>query len=64
MLGDLTGDGEITIVDVTRLNAYRLGEIELTEEELAAADINGDGKITMLDAARLNAYFKGVIDEL
>ena len=63
-LGDLTGDGKITVIDVSRLNAYRLGEAELTEEELAVADINGDGKITMLDVARLNAYFRGVIDEL
>ena len=60
-LGDTNGDGDITTADVTILNAFILGKVELDEEELILLDINGDGKITTADVALLNAINKGKI---
>ena len=60
-LGDSNGDGDITTEDVTILNAFILGKVELDEEELILLDINGDGKITTADVALLNAINKGKI---
>ena len=60
-LGDSNGDGDITTADVTILNAFILGKVELDEEELILLDINGDGKITTADVALLNAINKGKI---
>ena len=61
-LGDISGEGEISIADVAHLNAYIVGRVELENEALFVADINGDGKITVADVARLNAYVKGKIE--
>ena len=43
--GDLTGDGQITVADLTLLRDMALGN----REEDLSADMNGDGKITVAD---------------
>ena len=60
-LGDTNGDGDVTTSDVGILNAFVLGKISLSEEQLILADVNGDGKITTADVALLNAYALGKI---
>lgn len=47
LLGDVNGDGVITIGDITRLIAYVLGSVDSII--MANADINGDGFITVTD---------------
>ena len=49
LMGDLDGDGVLTIADGTLLQRA-LAEFEaLTEKQTALADLNGDGEITVLD---------------
>ena len=48
--GDVSGDGEISIIDVVYLLKYIIGDIELTDEQLKNADVNSDGEFTVIDA--------------
>lgn len=53
LLGDLTGDGKVTLADAVLL-VRSLSELEqLTDEQLLSADMNGDGKITAADSVAL-----------
>ncbi len=55
MPGDVDGDSQITIADVTALIDIILGEVE----ENASADVNLDGQINISDAAKLIDVFLG-----
>ena len=57
--GDINGDGNIDINDVTILNAYVLGSRTLDEFQLEAADVNGDGLIDINDVTYLIAIVLG-----
>lgn len=71
MRGDVNGDGDISIADVTTLIDYLLGgsSLDITE---ATADANGDGAISIADVTTLIDYLLGgvqlppdeVVDEL
>ena len=64
ILGDLTGDGEVKINDVSKL--YRAVKInsKLTEAEKASADTVKDNQIKINDVSRLYRYSKGVLSSL
>ena len=57
--GDLNGDGMITYADVVILQAYLLGKISLTNNQILAADISGEGDISILDLAKLHRHLLG-----
>ena len=59
-LGDVNGDGEIGINDVSRLYRYVKGIITLTDEEKNAGDVVADGNIGINDVSRLYRYVKGI----
>ena len=48
-IGDLNGDGRITVADAVILQMIILGEIPLIDENTECADINGDGNIDFCD---------------
>src|SRR2546426_7056373 len=52
-LGDLDGDGKVTILDLVILNGYLNGQMTLTSGQMQAADLNQNGFITQADAALL-----------
>lgn len=56
--GDVTGDGEVDLGDILRLNEYRLdSKKELTTAEFIAGNmIDTDDEINMSDILRLNEY--------
>lgn len=70
ILGDVDGDGEVTILDATRLQRWiaELCDINgkpytgaaLTVDELKAADADGDGDVTILDATAIQRYLAGL----
>lgn len=62
LLGDLTGDQEITIADVVKLNRYVIGKVTLTATEKVAADVTKDGDITIADVVKLNRYVIGKVE--
>lgn len=63
-VGDINGDGKITLKDATLLLQHVNKVATLENSQLAAADINGDGKITLKDATLLLQYVNKIIDVL
>lgn len=61
MLGDIDGNGTITLADAGLLAKYCNGLVDLTETQLAAADLNGDGSVSMMDTGLLAKYCNGLI---
>ncbi|MBQ8912058.1 MAG: hypothetical protein IJY89_05765, partial [Clostridia bacterium] len=58
VLGDVSGDGEVTIADVAGLLDY-LADPENAAVNLSALDTNGDGLVTIADVATLLDYLAG-----
>ena len=56
-LGDINGDGAVTVLDLMRLANFFAGKDVAVNE--ANADVNGDGSVTVLDLMRLANYFAG-----
>lgn len=63
-LGDINGDGSVTLADAAMLVQCVNKIADLTDEQKAAADINGDGSITLADAAILVQYVNKIISVL
>ena len=55
LLGDVDGDGQVLISDVTALQRH-IAEIEEEGFVEAAADIDGDGEITINDVTQIQYY--------
>lgn len=62
LYGDLNGDGEIDIRDVSQLVLYCNGYITLSPDTLAVADVSGDGKVTVEDIELLVQYCNELIN--
>ena len=62
IVGDLTGDGQVNIGDVSSLYAQIRG-VSLTKERSAqeVADINGDGNVNIGDVSSLYAQVRGTV---
>ncbi len=60
-LGDVSGDGEITIFDAALLLQYIVGLIELTPQQRELADVSRNGRITAYDVALILQYVAGNI---
>ena len=60
LIGDVTGDGRVNIMDVAKLYAHvKVGA--LTDPyALACSDTTGDGRVNIMDVARLYAHVKGM----
>lgn len=63
-LGDVNGDGQITIDDATKIQNYIQGEAGLTAQQFAAADIDKNGKVKASDYLRLKDYVEGTTSSL
>ena len=59
-MGDVNGDGRITVKDVTLIRYCILGKTELTDRQIARADMDGDGEITTNDANLLRKKILGL----
>ena len=55
LLGDVDGDGKVTIVDATYIQRY-LVDIKMDSLNEAAADVDGDGVVTIVDATLIQRY--------
>lgn len=56
LLGDVTQDGRVNIMDVGRLYSHTQKIDLLTGEGLAVADVTGDGRVNIMDVGRLYAH--------
>ncbi|MBE6541497.1 MAG: hypothetical protein E7672_03515 [Ruminococcaceae bacterium] len=57
ILGDVTGDGAINMLDLVRLQKY-VNRYDVQVDE-TASDVTGDGKINVLDILRIGRYLAG-----
>lgn len=55
MIGDVNGDGNVSIVDVTMVIDYLLSN-DATHVQLDNADVNNDGSISIVDVTKLIDY--------
>lgn len=62
VLGDVNSDGQISVIDLARLNKYTSGLIDMNKLEKTAANLNFDDYIDIIDLARLNKYLAGLMD--
>ena len=58
ILGDVDGDGVVTIIDATAIQR-RLASIEVASYFEAAADADGDEKVTIVDATVIQRWLAG-----
>ena len=52
-LGDINGDGQINIFDLTQCMNHIIKKAELTGNSLQAADVNEDGQVNIFDLTRI-----------
>ena len=56
--GDVTGDGNVNIIDVLRLQKYLAGmDVEI---DPIAADVTGDGNVNVIDVLRMKKFLAGM----
>lgn len=53
LLGDVDGNGALTIADATLIQKYSANINDFTDEQLAVADMNGDSTINVIDATAI-----------
>lgn len=63
LLGDVNGDGEITVVDATIIQKYIVGQTTLDDETFNVADVNKDGAVTVVDATLIQKFVVKMITE-
>ena len=56
ILGDVDGDGEVTILDATLIQRGDVKMTKLTDKQKLAADVDGDGAVTILDVTWIQRY--------
>lgn len=64
LIGDVNGDGNVTIDDATTVQKAIAEMITLNEEQKEAADANGDGNVTIDDVTTIQKYIAEMIDQL
>ena len=60
VLGDVNGDGRISITDIVMLRRSLAGLITLTETQQKAADLNKDGRVSIADLVQLRRQLAGL----
>ena len=63
-IGDVNGDGKVTIDDVTQLQKHLAELVQLTPDQIIAADTNCDGIVNIDDATNIQKYLAELIDHL
>ena len=64
ILGDVNGDGKITIIDVTLVQRCVVGITSFDYETFKIADVNKDGKISILDVTLILKVVVGLLESL
>ncbi len=64
ILGDVDGDGEVTIMDATEVQLAVAKVITLSEDRNRCADADRDGETTIMDATQIQKFVARVITQL
>ncbi len=62
--GDISGDGQVDVTDLTMISLGLLGDLTLNETQRQFADVNHDGKVDLADLATLRQFLSKKIDTL
>ncbi|MDO4749182.1 MAG: leucine-rich repeat protein, partial [Eubacteriales bacterium] len=62
-LGDVNGDGEITITDATIIQRHVAKITELTDGALSSADVSKDGQVAVIDATMIQRLVAKIITD-
>ena len=54
--GEINGDGEINILDVTLIQKYLVCKVKFTETQIKNSDVNHNGKVDVNDVTDLQKY--------
>lgn len=57
--GDVNGDGDVNVSDISKVAAHVKGIKSLSGDELDRADVNGDGVVQVNDISPIAAHVKG-----
>ncbi len=60
-LGDVDGDGDITVVDATLIQRYVAKSEEFTQSQLKEADVDKDSGVSVIDATLIQRYVAKII---
>lgn len=55
IIGDVNGDGKLSVADATIIQKYLADLIDLTAEQLSLADVNGNGVVNVFDATAVQS---------
>ena len=64
IVGDVDGDGLVTVLDATLIQKYTADIIGKDELNTTTADVNLDGKININDTTKIQSYAAGISDSL
>lgn len=56
IIGDVNGDGKLSVADATIIQKYLADLIDLTAEQLSLADVNGNGVVNIFDATAIQSF--------
>ena len=62
VIGDLNGDGKLSLIDIARAELSYVGNITLEDEFKLSVDINNDGKQSLIDTARMELFYVGMVE--
>ncbi len=63
VLGDVDGDGEVTVLDATAIQKHIANLITLDDIQCQFADVDKDGNVTVLDASLIQKLVANIIEE-
>ncbi len=64
VLGDVDGDGEVSVLDATAIQLYKAQLISLDEKSISLADTDKDGEVSILDATQIQLFKAELIPSL
>ena len=62
--GDINGDGNASLSDVSTLYRYLKNRINIDECYMRAGNVNGDDTISVSDVSKMYKFIKGRISKL
>ena len=62
LLGDVTGDGNVSAYDASLAAQFAIGLVTLEEESIQRADVTGNDDVSAYDASLIAQYAIGLIE--
>ena len=60
ILGDVDGDGLVSVFDATRIQRWLAGLDQIDDQHKLCADVDGDGDVTVFDATVIQRWIAGL----